>query len=289
MEILVERIVEVESQQCLALHAEGGLVLERDADVGTGVDDALVGNGDRTHGIVDRIVAVLGQRDTAGGDYNRTTGDVGGIEFDDATRTGLVFTGKDELVLVAELLRNDERRVIEFGVDILLGDVIIPELTAQVLTERFGNREDDLTGRGLDGVILDVVKATVDIGLLVGIEAVEVHHLQQGYTVDITCRDVGQLGTCCVTEVLDIEFEVVFLNLIGTKGVDILHGKVPHAVFGRGSGTLQHLDVERLVGRGDVAREFADPIGASLIGVFIGHSEDLVAGESRLEHDVTEA
>ena len=109
VEILVDGIIQVQTQQSLALHAEGGLVFQRHADVGARIDDTLVSDGHRTHGVIHRIVAVLGQGHTSGGYHNRSACHVGGIELDDATRTGLVLTRKDKLVFVTELLSHGER------------------------------------------------------------------------------------------------------------------------------------------------------------------------------------
>ena len=109
MEILVDGIIQVQSQECLALHAEGGLILQRNTDVGTSVNNALVGDGHSTHGVVNLVVSVLGQRHTASSHNNRTTGDIGGIKFDDTTRTGLVLARQHKLVLIAELLSHCKR------------------------------------------------------------------------------------------------------------------------------------------------------------------------------------
>ena len=70
VEVLVECVIQIQAQQCFALHAEGGLVLERYTDVGTGIDDTLVGDGHGTHRVVHGVVAVLGKRHTTGSHNN---------------------------------------------------------------------------------------------------------------------------------------------------------------------------------------------------------------------------
>ena len=86
MEILVEGIVKVKSHKGLALHAEGGLVLERDADVGARIDDTLVSDGHRTHVVVDSIVAILGEGDAPRSNHNRPTRHIHRVEFDGIAR-----------------------------------------------------------------------------------------------------------------------------------------------------------------------------------------------------------
>ena len=129
------------------MHTEGGLVLKRHTDVGTGINDALVGNGDGSHGIIHGIVAVLGQRLACSRHDNRPACHICSIEPDHATRAGLILTDKDKLVLIAELLCHRQCRVIQLGIDIILGYGIVIELASQVLAEGLHHRENDLTCR----------------------------------------------------------------------------------------------------------------------------------------------
>ena len=46
--------------------------------------------------------------------------------------------------------------------------------------KRFGHRKDDFAVGGLDGVALDVVEKSVGIRFLIGVDAVEIHHLKEG-------------------------------------------------------------------------------------------------------------
>ena len=106
------------------------------------------------------------------------------------------------------------------------------ELLAQVFAERLDNREDDFARGGLNRIALNIVKAAIDIGLVVGIQTVKVHHLQQGLAVDVTNGDIGHFATRGVAQIFDVEFEIVLLDLVGAQGVDILHGEVPHGKIG---------------------------------------------------------
>ena len=145
VEILVKGVVQIQSQQRLALHIECRLILKRYTDVGTGIDNALVGDSDCTHGIVHGVVTVLGQGHTSSGHDNRTTCHIGGVKSDDTTRTRLILTSKYKLVFITELLRDSQSRVIEFSIDIVLGYVRIVEFGIEVFTKGFSHREYHLT------------------------------------------------------------------------------------------------------------------------------------------------
>ena len=82
VEVLAKGIVEVESEQRLSLGAIGGLVFECHAHARSGIDDALVGDGDDTHAVIHGIVAVLGERDTSGSNRHRPTRHIHGVEPD---------------------------------------------------------------------------------------------------------------------------------------------------------------------------------------------------------------
>ncbi len=70
IEILAEFIVQVKPEKSLALGGKERLVFEGHTYALSGVDDALIGDGDYAHGIVDSIVAVLIKHYAAGSDYD---------------------------------------------------------------------------------------------------------------------------------------------------------------------------------------------------------------------------
>ena len=276
IEILGEGVVEVETQHGLALHVEHRLVLERDADGGTRLDNALVQDGNDTHGVVDNVVGVLDQRHTAGRDHHRTAGHVHGVQTDFGARRGLVLTGHDKLVLLGDLLGDGECRVVEFLVDIFLGDGGIAYLIGQVTAEGLDDGEDDAAVRRLNGVTLDVVEDTVGILGLVGVQSVEVHHLQEGLVGDIPLGYVVDGHAGGVALILDVEAELVLLHLIGPERIDVFHHQVPDGERGGYGRALQHFQEEALVGIGHIARELAHLIDLPVVGIFISHGQHLV-------------
>ena len=78
------------------------------------------------------------------------------------------------------------------------------------------NRKYYLAGGGIDGVALYEVEEPVGVSLLVGIDAVEIHHLQQRQIVQPGHRQIVDLCARGVAEVFDVEAEFVFLYLVAT-------------------------------------------------------------------------
>ncbi len=102
-----------------------------------------------------------------------------------------------------------------------------------MLAKGFHYRENDLTRRGLDRIALQIIETAINICFLIGIQAVKVHHLQQWGTVDFSGGDISQFVTRGVTQVFNVQFEVVFLDLVGTQGIDIFHRQIPHGIVRR--------------------------------------------------------
>ena len=70
--VLREVVLPVHAQHGLSLHAVAGIVFERHADVGAGIDDALVQDGHLAHRVVDGIVGAFLQGDTASSYHHRS-------------------------------------------------------------------------------------------------------------------------------------------------------------------------------------------------------------------------
>ena len=77
LEILGEVVLPVDTQHTLALHAVVVVGLQRDIDIGTCIDDALVEDSHLTCGVVDGIVAALRQRHTTSRHNDRTLWHIG--------------------------------------------------------------------------------------------------------------------------------------------------------------------------------------------------------------------
>ncbi len=153
----------------------------------------------------------------------------------------------------------------------------------QVRAERLYDREDDASRRRQYGVARHVVEDTVGVGLLVVVEPVEVHHLQEGLLLDVAHRQVGGVGTGRVVLVVDVETEIFLLYLVGAQRVDVFHHQVPNRFLVGDGRAFQHLDVEALFGVGDVGRKLSHLVGLSVLGVLKGHGKHLVARQLAVE------
>ena len=233
MEVLGEVVGPVHAEHGLALHVEHGVALHRHVHRGAGIEDALVDDGHRTHGVVDGVVAVLGERDATGGDLHRAARHVVGAQLDDIAARAGMLAREEELVLLGYLLGNGLGGVVELLKHILVRHGIVAYGLAQVGTEGLYHGEDDAARRGLHGVTLDVVVEAVGVGVLLGVETVEVHHLQEGLALQVGLGQVGEVGAGAVALVLDDELEVLGADAVGTEVVDVLHHEVPCGVRGR--------------------------------------------------------
>jgi hypothetical protein len=163
VEIFIELVLQVEAEQCLALHREERLVFERHRDILTRVYDALVGDGHDTHRIIYRIVGVLCQPDAAGRDHYRAAGHIHRVKTYLRPRRCLILAVHHKFVLVGKLAGNYKRRVIKLFVDILRRYGRIAYLLLQMRAKRLHYRKYDFALRRLDCVTLDEVKETVGI------------------------------------------------------------------------------------------------------------------------------
>ena len=83
LEVLGKVVFPVEAEHAFSLHAVVGIALQRDADVGTSIDDTLVKDGHLTRRIVDRIVGAFGQNDTTGSHHHRALRHIVGSQRND--------------------------------------------------------------------------------------------------------------------------------------------------------------------------------------------------------------
>ncbi len=157
-----------------------------------------------------------------------------------------------------------------------------------MLTERLDNREDNLTRGRINRIVLDEVEEAVGIALLIGVDAVEIHHLQKRLVVETGHGQIVYLCAGGVGEIFDVELELRLLNLVSANIIHVLHHQVPHREIGRRSGALEHLQIQRLVGGGDVARELADLKDLAIVRIFVGHGEDFVGVQRALERYIAQ-
>ena len=108
VEIFVELVLQVESEQCLALGGEKALVLECHADVLARVDNALVGDCDYAHGVVNGVVGVFRKPYASGHYHHGAAWNIHGVEPYLRACRSLVFAREHEFVLVGVLACHHE-------------------------------------------------------------------------------------------------------------------------------------------------------------------------------------
>ena len=176
--------------------------------------------------------------------------------------------------------------VIEFGEAVLLRQPAVPNPLGQVLAEGFCHGEDDASLAY--GVVLHVVELSVGVGVVLGIQTVQVHGLEQRRALEGRFGQVGQIHARGVALVLDVQAELLARRAGGSDGVDVLHHQSPVGQLRTARGALQQLDVESLGVVRQVAGELTHLVGHASVGIFVGHGQYLIGLQGRVERDVAE-
>ena len=203
-EVFVELIFQVHAEQALTLHREGRLVLEFALYVRAGLQDRLVQNRHRTHRVIDRIIDVLYQFRTSSRYGHTSARHVHRSEVNLAAVRALVLTFDGKLVLLCHLLRNNEGRVVQFLEHVLVRQLIVADLRPQETTERLQYRENDSSASRQNRITFDIVELTVRRRIVTAVQAVELHHAQQLFTLDLRFRQILNIRTDRVVAVVDV-------------------------------------------------------------------------------------
>ena len=139
----------------------------------------------------------------------------------------MILTGESIFILIGKLPSHDEGRIVELLIDVWFGEGRVADLLLEVRAEGLGDGEDDSTVGRLHGIPLDIVELTIGVRLLVGVNTVEVHHLQEGLAVGIAYREVGDLRTGGIAQELDVHLEIAILQLVGAERIYIFHHQLP--------------------------------------------------------------
>ena len=285
-EVLREFVVEVHAEHRLALHAVVVVGLYGGTDVGAGVDDALVDDGDDAHVVVDGVVGVFGQRHTTGSHHHRTLGYVGGSEVYLAAVRTFVLARQQELVVFGYLLGHGLRAVVEFGEAVAFGRLVVAYPSAQMFAEGLSHGEVDAAL--VDGVAFYEVELSVGVCLVVIVQSVQVHGLQQGGALQCGFGQIGDVHAAGVGEELDVEFELFLRHAGGAQTVDVLHHQSPSGQLRTAARGLQHLHVEGLGVVVDVGTEFAHLIGLAAVFVLEGDAQDIVGLQRAVQRYVAQ-
>ncbi len=252
LQVTVEIVCPVQPRHGLALHVHEGIALQLDIYVGAGINDVLVDDCDRTHAVVDRIVAVLGQGYASCGHYYRTARYVGGTQLYDIVRGARILTRQYEFVFVGNPFGNHSCRVIKLLKDIFVGNRIIPDGFSQVASERLHYRKYNLSGLCNNRIAFDEVKPAVWVGTLILIETVQIEHAQERPLFEFSLRQICYAVACAVAGIGDREFESGSAQGPVADGIDVLHHQVPCSAAGRIRIGFEQLDKQRFIGVGHI-------------------------------------
>ena len=201
----------------------------------------------------------------------------------------LILSHHHELILLGILLRNGLRRVVELVEDVLISLCLRESATGQLLTqivaEGFcrGQEHTSVTHR----IAFDEVEIAVRVYLIIIVQTVTAQHLQQRTVLHPGVRDIGQIYTCRIALVLDVQAE---LGLLYRRGqiVDVLHHQVPVALGRIVRSVLQRLHKQGLSRLGIVAGKFSHLIGLTACRKLIGYRQHLIGLKTRLQRDIAE-
>ena len=291
-EIGGEYIIQIDTEHTL-VGLVGVIGLGGDLDGRAGSQDALVDDGHHTHIVVDSVIDILDQLDTASGHLHRLGGTAAReMEFRSVRRS--VATLDVVLVLVGDLLRHGLRHRVQRIEGILVGQLRIVQHGTQVLTERLRGGEIDTSVRGVDGTAVDMgtvdeVEDTIRRGILMLVQTVETHQTNQRNALLRTLREESVRRTLHIAGVQNVQAELVGRNLIGRQAIDVLHHQLPQRRLGVQAGALQQLDTNT-VGGGHLIGELTDLIHLVVTDhrVLERHSQHLVGGEGGVQRDETQ-
>ena len=68
-EVFAKDIFEMSTRQRFALHAEHGLIFEFHIDIGVRLQNGLIENSHRSHGVIHRVIHIFGKCRTTGRDH----------------------------------------------------------------------------------------------------------------------------------------------------------------------------------------------------------------------------
>ena len=263
VKVLREGVVQVGSEEILVC-AVFVFRLPSDVNGGSGVEVSLVDDGDSTHVVVDGIVHIFLQGDTASGNFDRALRHIRSGDSELGTVGGTVGALDIELVLVGDLLRHRLGHRVEGVEGVFVSQLRFGDDRPQVFAERLNMGEIDAAVSGVDGTshsggIVDEVENTIRVGVLLLVQTVQTQQPDQWDALLAALGEETVRHTLSVTRVENIQTEFLIGNLISRKAIHVLHHEFPEGRPGVGVAALQQLHADTL-GSGNLIGEFTDLI-----------------------------
>ena len=123
--------------------------------------------------------------------------------------------------------------------------------------------------------------------LLVIVQTVTAQQLQQRAVLHPLVGDIGQIHTCRITLVLDVETELRLLDRRG-EVVHVLHHQFPVALRGVVRRVLQRFYEEGALGVWQVGGKLSHLVGHTSSGKLISHSQHLIGLQSRPQRHIAQ-
>ena len=211
-EVLREDVVQIDTE-----HALVGLVgvvhLRLDLDGRARSQNALVDDGHHAHVVVDGVIDVFRQCDTAGGHLHRFGG-AAALEVELRAVRRAIATFDIVFVLVRDLLRHRLRHGVQRVEGVFVGQRRIVQHCAQVLAERLCRGEIDASVTGVDGTAVEVgtvdeVEDTIRGGILMLVQPVKAHQTDQRDALLFTLREEAVRRALRIARVEDVQAELV--------------------------------------------------------------------------------
>ena len=214
LEILREIVLPVQSEHRLSHLSVIRVALQGNIHRSSGIDDALVQDGDLSGIIIHRIVGTFIERLTTGCHDHRALRHVIGTQRNHVGIRASELSHKDELVFLGHLLGCGLRGVIEFRESIFLShcrrNPIAQQIVLKVLTEWFHAGEEYAAIS--HGIATHIVEKAVGMGFVVIIQTVGPDQFDNGLFFHLRLRDIGNIHARGVALIPHVEAELVFLH-----------------------------------------------------------------------------
>ena len=248
VEVFIHLIVQVQPQHPLGGHAEG-VILRTHTDGSARSQNTLVDDTHRTHGVVDRVVNILYQWHSSGGNGDATLRDAVAKGDLAAHGTGVVAL-QVEAVPVGILLRQTLGHGVERVKAVAVSIVIVTQYSPQIATKRLNIWEENTPRTALyeSPLISRRVKPVEHtVGIVIALRSIHAVHPEKLDERDTLLGTVGEkadANATLIALVKHIETEIVATELATLEEVDILHHELPQRTMGVYGGTLKQLDDE---------------------------------------------
>jgi len=181
------------------------------------------------------------------------------------------------------------RRIVKRPVGVLVNKLQVLERIGQVAAERLQHRENNPPRGGVDRDPLNIVENSVTVRILLLVEFVEVHDVQQDIPLDSSFRDIVDVSPGGIVHIDHVKVEIGAAELVGIEVVDVFHHQVPGGEPGGEVGPLDQLEDQGLRGVDPVGRKLSNLKDLAVNRVVVSHGQNFVVVKGGVEGDVPQS